>query len=108
RRVLAHAEIVVAAPDGDLGGRIGAAGRAWIVERPGELAGFALELGEVAIAPLRLERGDALAEELLVIHRRRRHAASPMPSLRTQSNVSSSARAKRAKSSAISASSMIS
>src|SRR5579862_4420205 len=66
RRVLAHAEIVVRAPDRDLG-----AGA--VVIGVGEAAGMALQLREFAVAPFGLDRVDTLREKTLVIH------AAPVP-----------------------------
>ena len=64
-RVLAHAEIVVGAPDDDLARLV-----ARTPDGVGEAAGDALEVGEDAIAPLGVERGDRLGENRLVIHER--------------------------------------
>ena len=61
--VLAHAEIVVGAPDGDfLGAAVGAPDGAR------EFAGDALEIGEDAVAALCMELVDRFLEEPLIIH----------------------------------------
>ena len=59
--MLAHAEIIVGAPDGDVVAEI-------VVERARELAGAPLEIGEHAITPLGAQRVQPALEELLVIH----------------------------------------
>ena len=62
-RVLAHAEIVVGAPDGDfLGPAVGAPDGA------GKRAGDALDVGEDAIAPFGMDLVDRFLEEPLVVH----------------------------------------
>ena len=64
--VLAHAEIVVAAPHHHLAHpAVGG-----VVEGCREGAGAALEVGEDAIAPFRLERPQCLAKMALIIHQR--------------------------------------
>src|SRR5690606_23976681 len=67
RRVLAHPEIVVAAPDDDLL-RAKPGGLRWPVQRLWEGTCAALEIGKDAIPPLGLEAGNGVAEELLEIH----------------------------------------
>ena len=64
RLVLAHAEIVVGAPDDDLAGLVPVP-----PQRVGEAPGDALQIGEDAIAPLGMERGDRLGEDRLIVHR---------------------------------------
>jgi hypothetical protein len=64
--VLAHAEIVVGAPDGDFARR---PVRRFPPQGPGIAAGAALEVGEHAIAAFCLEIAQPVAEELLEIHR---------------------------------------
>jgi len=59
--MLAHAEIIVRAPDGDLGADA-------VVEGAREAAAAPLEIGEDAVAPLGAQRVEALTEEPLVIH----------------------------------------
>ena len=61
--MLAHAQIVVRAPDGDLLGLAVA-----MVAGEGEIADFALEIGEDAIAALGLQAADRFSEMALVIH----------------------------------------
>ena len=62
-RVLAHAEIVVGAPDGDfLGPAVGAPDGA------GKGAGDALDVGEDAIAPFGVDLVDRFLEKPLVVH----------------------------------------
>ncbi len=61
--ILAHAEIVIAAPDGNLLHLIAA-----IVIGQGELSGLAFKVGEDAIAALGLKAAQGFGEELLVIH----------------------------------------
>ncbi len=63
-RVLAHAEIIVRTPDGDLTGAAIA-----MVARQREIAGLALEIGEDAVAAFGLEVGQRLAEKAAVVHR---------------------------------------
>src|SRR5579875_1293167 len=63
-RVLAHAEIVVGAPDGDLAA-------ACMVVRVREIARFALEIGEHAVATFGFQPVDALLKKPFVIHRLR-------------------------------------
>ena len=65
--MLAHAEIVVGAPDGDVLDAAALAGET-VAQGLGEAPGLALELGEDAIAPLGLEAGDHFAKSLLVVH----------------------------------------
>ena len=61
--VLAHAEIVVGAPDGDfLGLAVGAPDRA------GKGSGDALEIGEYAVATLGMDLVDGFFEEPLIVH----------------------------------------
>ena len=64
RRVLAHAEIVVRAPDGDLAGVVGSVAE----DRAGKTTGDALEICEHAIALLLAERVDRLLENSAVVH----------------------------------------
>src|SRR6202022_5145334 len=66
RRMLAHAEIVVRAPDGDLGADA-------VIEGAREAAAAPLEIGKDAIPPLGVQRTEAVFEEALVIH------GDPMP-----------------------------
>ncbi len=61
--VLAHAEVVVGAPDGDL---LGAA--VGTPDGARKLAGNALEVGENAVSALRVELIDRFLEEPLIIH----------------------------------------
>ena len=61
RRVLPHAEIVVRAPDGDLGADA-------VIEGARKAAAAPLEIGKDAISPLGAQRIEALFEEALVIH----------------------------------------
>src|SRR5882762_7633517 len=61
RRMLAHAEIVVRAPDGDLGADA-------VIEGARKAAAAPLEIGKDAIPPLGAQRTEALVEEALVIH----------------------------------------
>src|SRR4051794_13781009 len=63
-RVLAHAEIIVGAPDHDVALALGR-----VPERMREPAGDALEIGEHAVAPLGVEAIKGGTEELGVIHR---------------------------------------
>ncbi len=65
--MLAHAEIVVGAPDGHFLGSAALGGGA-MAQRQGEAAGQALQIGEDAIASLGLQPGDRIAEMLFVIH----------------------------------------
>ena len=62
-RVLAHSQVVVRAPDGDFLGPVLA-----IAGRLGERPGVALQVGEDAVAILRLDRLDGIAEEGLKVH----------------------------------------
>ena len=64
RRVLAHAEIVVRAPDGDLGTDP-------VIKCARKLAATPLEVGEHAVASLSPQRLETLFEEPFVVHRRR-------------------------------------
>ena len=64
RRVLAHAEIVVRAPDGDLGADP-------VIEGARKAAAAPLEIGEDAVAPLGAQRVEALFEKAFVVHCRR-------------------------------------
>src|SRR6266404_4325301 len=61
RGMLPHAEIVVRAPDRDLGTDA-------VIEGAREAAATPLEIGEHAIPPLGVQRTEALSEEALVIH----------------------------------------
>ena len=61
RRMLAHAEVVVRAPDGDLGTDP-------MIEGARKTAASPLEIGEDAIPPLAAQRLDALFKEAFVIH----------------------------------------
>jgi hypothetical protein len=56
-RVLAHAEIVVGAPDDDLAGLVAGA-----TDAIAETAGDPLEIGKDAVAPLGMERRNRLGE----------------------------------------------
>ncbi len=67
RRMLAHAQIVVGAPDHDVLGAACFAGER-VAQGLGKAPGLALEFGEDAIAPLGLEAGDHFAKPLLVVH----------------------------------------
>ena len=61
--MLAHAEIVVGAPDGDfLGLAVGPPDRA------GKRAGDALEIGEDAVAPFRVDLVDRFLKKPLIVH----------------------------------------
>src|SRR5579871_1290576 len=66
-RMLAHAEIVVGAPDDDFLGPAAFRSRT-MAQGPGEAARRSFEIGEDAIAPLGLEAADHIAEMLLVVH----------------------------------------
>jgi hypothetical protein len=59
--VLAHAEIIIRAPNGDLGADA-------VVEGAREAAAAPLEIGKDAISPLGAQRIKALLEVVLVIH----------------------------------------
>ncbi len=63
RLVLAHAEIVVGAPDDDLAGLFPVP-----PQGVGEAAGDPFKVGEDAIAPLGVERGNRLREDRLIVH----------------------------------------
>ena len=63
RWMLAHAEIVVGTPDGDLARAAGA-----VMRRVGEPPRLPLQIGEDPVAPLPVEAGDRIAEERFVIH----------------------------------------
>jgi len=65
-RVLAHAEVVVAAPDHDLFSGTGAAGN--MPQGDGKAAGAAFEVGKDAIAALGLQGVDRALEQALVVH----------------------------------------
>ena len=60
-RMLAHAEIVVRAPDRDLGADA-------VVEGARKAAAAPLEIGEDPVAPLGAQRIEALFEEAFVVH----------------------------------------
>jgi hypothetical protein len=62
--VLAHAEIVIGAPDGDLAGVV----RIVAIDGAGELPGDALEIGKNAVAFLLPQRVDGILEYPAVIH----------------------------------------
>src|SRR5882672_3009506 len=62
-RVLAHAEIVVGAPDHDI-----AATLRRVPDRMRETARDPLEIGENAVAPLIMQAAEGGAEEFAVIH----------------------------------------
>jgi hypothetical protein len=59
--MLAHAEIVVRAPDGDLGADA-------VIEGAWKAAAAALEIGKDAVPPLGVQDTEAPSEEPLVIH----------------------------------------
>src|ERR1700737_2540657 len=61
RRMLAHAEIVVRAPDGDLGADA-------VIESARKPTAAPFEIGEDAVPPLGVQCIEALSEEALVIH----------------------------------------
>src|SRR5206468_7969724 len=61
RRMLPRAEVVVRAPDGDLGADP-------VIEGARKAAAAPLEIGEDAIPRLGAQRAEALSEEALVIH----------------------------------------
>src|SRR5258708_8075 len=61
RGVLTHAEIVVRAPDGDLGADA-------VIEGARKAAAAPLEIGKDAIPPLGAQRTETLSEKALVIH----------------------------------------
>src|SRR5438132_7663236 len=63
RRMLPHAEIIVRAPDGNLGPDP-------MIESAREAAATPLEIGKDAVAPLGAQRIEALTEEGFVVHRR--------------------------------------
>src|SRR3546814_334537 len=63
RGVLAHAEVVVRAPDGDALAVVAA-----VAHRARKAPRHPLEIGENAIAPFATEVGEGLSEELFVIH----------------------------------------
>src|SRR5262249_40117849 len=65
RWVLAHAEIVVRTPDGDLGTDP-------VIKGPRKAAAAPLEIGKDAVAPLGAQRIETLFKEAFVIHYRRR------------------------------------
>ncbi len=62
-RILAHAEVVVGAPHGDL-----LALAAEVADRAREGAGLALKLGEDPVTPLGPEPVDLVFEKTLIIH----------------------------------------
>jgi hypothetical protein len=59
--VLPHAEIVIRAPDRDLGADA-------VVESVRKAAAAPFEIGEDTVSPLGAQRTEALSEEALVIH----------------------------------------
>ncbi len=63
QRMLAHAEIVVGAPDGDL-----AVAARVVMGGVREAAGPPLEIGEHPIPPLAPQAGELVTEEILVLH----------------------------------------
>ena len=65
--MLAHAEIVIGAPDSDLLSSAALGGGA-MAQRQGEAPGQALQVGKDAIAPFGFQPGDRIAEMLFVIH----------------------------------------
>ncbi len=65
--VLAHAEIIVGAPDHDIALALGR-----VPHGMGKPAGEPLQIGEDAIAPLVMQTVEGGTEELIVIHRKSR------------------------------------
>ena len=63
RRILAHAEVVVGAPDGDVRRAVQA-----VMGGAGERPGVALQLGEDPVTALGLEGVDRRPEDILVVH----------------------------------------
>src|SRR6267154_5446407 len=61
RGVLTHAEIVVRAPNGDLGADA-------VIKGAREAAAAPLEVGKDAIPPFGMQRTETLSEKALVIH----------------------------------------
>ena len=61
--MLAHAEIIVRAPDGDI-----AHSAAIVADSTGELARLAFQVGEDTVIAFLLEVGQPLLEEVLEIH----------------------------------------
>jgi hypothetical protein len=62
-RVLAHAEIVVGAPDGDLGLAVAA-----VTGGARKGAGLALQVGEDPVVALVAQAGELILKEGLVVH----------------------------------------
>ena len=61
--MLAHAEIIVRAPDGDLAAYP-------VIESPRKTTAAPLEIGKDAVAPFRAQRVEALLEKTFVVHHR--------------------------------------
>src|SRR5688572_33216416 len=76
-RVLAHAEIIVRAPDDDLAGAVRV-----VPDGVRETAGEPLDVGEHAVAPLVLQGLDGVTKKGLVIHRLTGREGPPARSLR--------------------------
>jgi len=62
--MLAHAEIIVGAPDGDLAGIVGAVAE----QRPGKAAGNSLDIGENAVTLFLPECVDGFLENPAIVH----------------------------------------
>ena len=64
RRVLAHAQIVVRTPDGDLARIVGAVA----IDRGGEMPGHPFEIGKDAVALLCPQRVDCVFKNTAIVH----------------------------------------